>query len=180
MNPLPAPLCDLVPLVQTSRLRIDSLRPECFDAYCEIVCHEDTGRFDDEFPKSLDAADESFQESMEREPFSSEGWNEYGVFTEQGDLVGVVSHCERLCEDGLVRSRMGYHFHPDRQGKGYATEAVRALLTTLFEQGSHEVECVVHPLNERSIALLCRLDFRQVSFDPRANEELYAASAKLL
>ena len=162
-------------LLQTARLRIETLRAELFPDYCAIVCNSDTGLYDEEFPKSLEDAYSAFLESIERDPFSSDGWNEYGVFRDSGELVGLLSHCEFGNEFEVTHMRMGYHFNPDFRGQGYATEAVAALIDALFEQGSPRIECIVHPDNRPSLALLERLNFRCTTFNADCNELLYVA-----
>lgn len=168
-----SPVVESSLVVRTSRLFIAALQSSHFAEYCEIVCHESTGRFDEEFPKSQDQAKESFEESLERGPFTTDSWNEYGVFDPAGNLVGLLSHLDTICESGELQSRMGYHFHPAFQGRGYATEAVGGLLEALFGQGIRSVECVVHPANEPSVALLKRCGFALFGFDPAQNELIY-------
>lgn len=179
MNPDPLPtgnvsVLELIPIARTERLRIEPLCEDRFEEYCAIVCHPDTGLFDEEFPKDQAMARDSFEESIAREPFTPDCWNEYGVFNEDGELIGLLSHRDELFDNGLFRSRVGYHFHPDKQGKGFATESVRALLDSLNEQGVREVECLVHPDNARSIALLDRLCFERGEYNVDADELSYS------
>lgn len=177
MNPDPSsifstPVLDSAVLVRTERLRIGVLQSELLASYCEIVCDPSTGLYDEEFPKSSEEALQSLQESVATEPFTVEEWNEYGVFAES-TLVGVISHRDFPADDGRMRSRVGYHFNAGFQGRGFATEAVRGLVQTLCENGINEIECVVHPDNIPSLALLRRLGFAQVGFDADANEVVF-------
>ena len=177
MNPDPSTpssytVLDPAALVQTERLRIGVLQSELFASYCEIVCDPNTGLYDEEFPKSKEEALQSLQESISTEPFSTEEWNEYGVYSDT-ELVGVISHRESTGSDGRLHSHMGYHFHAGFQGRGFATEAVRGLLSILSEQGICDVECVVHPENTPSLALLKRIGFAQAGFDASANEIVF-------
>ena len=51
---------------------------------------------------------------------------------------------------------------PEHQGRGYATEAVRLLLTYLFsERGKHRIAAYCDPRNAASAALLERLGMRR-------------------
>ena len=52
-------------------------------------------------------------------------------------------------------------FHPDHWGHGYATEACRALLDAVLEDGAHRVVAHCNPANVRSWALLERLGMRR-------------------
>ena len=59
---------------------------------------------------------------------------EYGIYV-HGRLIGFINDCG--IEDDSIE--IGYAIHPDEQGKGYATEAVRAVLRELREMGFKKV-----------------------------------------
>ncbi len=60
------------------------------------------------------------------------GWIQLTVETLDGaHLVGDIGLCPRADEPGVVM--IGYTIDPDYQGMGYATEAVRAMVTYVFE-----------------------------------------------
>ncbi len=79
-----------------------------------------------------------------------------------GDLVGnLYFHAEPPFDQG--RYELGYVFHPDRWGHGYATEAVSALLATAFGQwGVRLVTAHCDPENTASWRLLERVGFTRV------------------
>ncbi len=52
---------------------------------------------------------------------------------------------------------VGWHFHPDSWGQGYATEAARGALDHGFAHGLREIFAVVRPDNEPSLAVCRRL-----------------------
>ena len=54
---------------------------------------------------------------------------------------------------------VAYVFGPAAWGAGYATEAMRWLIDVLRSVGASELWAAVHPLNDRSIRLLERLEF---------------------
>nr|WP_300147647.1 GNAT family N-acetyltransferase [Propionicimonas sp.] len=57
---------------------------------------------------------------------------------------------------------LGYVFHPDHWGRGYATEAAAGLVSWCFEhQGAHRVEARCDPVNAASWRLLERLGCRR-------------------
>jgi RimJ/RimL family protein N-acetyltransferase len=56
---------------------------------------------------------------------------------------------------GVGEVEVGWHLHPDSWGRGYATEAARAVVGRAFDDGLLEVFAVVRPGNERSLAV-CR------------------------
>ena len=59
---------------------------------------------------------------------------EYGIYLD-GKIIGFVNDCG--IED--VEIEIGFVIHPDYQGHGYATEAVRAIICELREMGFHKV-----------------------------------------
>jgi RimJ/RimL family protein N-acetyltransferase len=76
-----------------------------------------------------------------------------------GVLAGDVGI--HFLEDG-DGAEIGYTLSPGFQGKGYAQEAVKAVLEYLFSVlGKHRVTASVDPENGRSIALLKKLGMRQ-------------------
>ncbi|MCC8153373.1 MAG: GNAT family N-acetyltransferase [Tannerellaceae bacterium] len=61
-----------------------------------------------------------------------------------------------------MQAEIGYTLHPDFQGKGYATEAVNAMMEYLFiVLKKHRIIASVDPRNTASIRLLERLSFRK-------------------
>jgi RimJ/RimL family protein N-acetyltransferase len=52
---------------------------------------------------------------------------------------------------------VGWHLHPDSWGRGYATEAGRAMLARAFDGGAPRVHAVVRPGNLRSMSVCRRL-----------------------
>lgn len=59
--------------------------------------------------------------------------------------------------DGVGEVEVGWHLHPDSWGRGYATEAARAVIDRAFGLGLPEVYAVVRPGNEPSMAVCRRL-----------------------
>jgi RimJ/RimL family protein N-acetyltransferase len=72
-----------------------------------------------------------------------------------GDLV-LFWH-----SDSDRHAEVGYVLHPDQEGHGYATEAVRALVGLAFDHaGAHRVSARLDERNTASVRLLERLGFR--------------------
>ena len=62
---------------------------------------------------------------------------------------------------------MGWHFHPDHWGHGYATESAQLLLDQAWAVGLDEVWAVVHHGNDRSVAVTERLGMEPMGVTDR-------------
>ncbi len=97
-------------------------------------------------PRRLEADDDAVSFAVERR--------------EDGLLLGDVTIWLRSAEHRQVE--VGYVFHPDCGGHGYATEATRALVDFAFaELGAHRVFARTDARNASSAALLRRLGMRE-------------------
>jgi RimJ/RimL family protein N-acetyltransferase len=76
-----------------------------------------------------------------------------------GRVVGMAILVPIPASEGSERDdlEVGWHFHPDAWGHGYATEAATALLERAFAAGIEEVFAVTDPANVRSQAVCRRL-----------------------
>lgn len=59
--------------------------------------------------------------------------------------------------DTATDVEVGWHLHPRAWGRGYATEAARAVLAHAFGRGLDRVVAVTHPANRASQAVCTRL-----------------------
>ena len=77
---------------------------------------------------------------------------------ECGKLIGNIY----LSKQGFETWELGYVFNKHYQGRGYATEAARALIDDAFRnQSARRIVAMCNPLNEPSWKLLERLAFRR-------------------
>jgi RimJ/RimL family protein N-acetyltransferase len=73
-----------------------------------------------------------------------------------GDALLVLVSAEHR------QGEIGYVFHPDHHGRGYATESAELLLRLAFEEFAlHRVIARLEPRNEPSVRLLERLGMRR-------------------
>lgn len=76
------------------------------------------------------------------------------------DLIGTIGYY-RLKKEHF-RGEVGYMLHPDQWGRGYAGEALDAVVEHGFRSiGFHSIEAVTDPANTASNALLARHGFVQ-------------------
>ncbi len=96
----------------------------------------------------------------------------WGVFDAAGSLAGVaiLTRWAPLHR----RADLGYYLGSAYWGRGYATEAGRALLAFAFDRlGVHRVEAEVVPGNAASARVLVRLGFRR---EARLKERLWGSA----
>ena len=82
--------------------------------------------------------------------------------------------------DPAGETEIGWHFHPDFWGRGYAAEAASTVLQHGFAQGLQRVVAVTHPLNLRSQRVCGRIGMRHLGVSTRYYDtacELFAACA---
>jgi RimJ/RimL family protein N-acetyltransferase len=97
----------------------------------------------------------------------------YGIWAVEVRDTGVVAGTVLLLRlpnsDGSPPSEVevGWHFHPDSWGQGYATEAARGALRRGFDAGLPRVYAVVHAGNERSVAVTRRLGMSPLGLTDR-------------
>ena len=148
--------------IRTERLILR--RPELSDAeaYFERRNLAEVARYQDwELPYTREQAETSVAQAAAMDgPVDGEGWT-----------ITVVDATapDRILGDLYVELRwggrsafIGFTFHPDHWGKGYATEGSQALIHHLFtELGVSRIEASLHPDNPASARVLeaCGLAF---------------------
>ncbi|MFJ9681921.1 GNAT family N-acetyltransferase [Streptomyces sp. NPDC101194] len=145
-------------LIETSRLVLRRFRAAdaaCLAAYRsdpEVARHQSWTA-----PVSLEAAQELARTFAHGSP-DQPGWFQYAIeLKTDGRLVGDAG--VRL-HDNIMQAELGITLDSKEQGHGYATEAVHAILTDLFEtRGLHRVSADCDARNARSAALLQRVGF---------------------
>ncbi|MEW1909035.1 GNAT family N-acetyltransferase [Kitasatospora sp. NPDC085895] len=83
----------------------------------------------------------------------------FGVWAVERADTGMVAGSVLLVPlpDGDGEVEVGWHFHPDSWGNGFATEAARAAVAKGFADGLPEIRAVVRPGNAPSAAVCRRL-----------------------
>ncbi|WEN16769.1 GNAT family protein [Rhodanobacter sp. AS-Z3] len=142
----------------TARLKIDALRSA--DAAGLFACRAEpsVALYQGWCPADLAAA----REFIEEQPQSpSSGWFQRAIrLRENGTLIGDLGVC--LPEDPQDSVEFGVSLAPAYQGRGYSSEAVRALFAFVFDElGRHRIHASVDPRNLASMAMLQALGMRQ-------------------
>lgn len=145
--------------VRTSRLVLRPLAPQDLDDHLALCGDPDVVRFLYEDVMDRDAAMRNLARRLPPGPPADGQWTNLAVVAD-GAFVGevglrLVSRAHRQCEIGYVLDRAW-------QGRGYATEAARALLALAFTHlAAHRVVARADARNAASIAVMERLGMQR-------------------
>ena len=143
--------------IDTQRLTIRRLRYEDADAYLDIFTDQQTCD-DDGGYEAFTGRDEKF-ERLIRE-FSEDPTRYVITLRETGRLIGVIHLMPPLTMRAVPSIEIGYCIHRDDRRRGYAFEAVTALLDVLHgELGFKLVLAGAFAFNQPSQRLLEKLGF---------------------
>jgi RimJ/RimL family protein N-acetyltransferase len=142
--------------IETARLVLRRFRPEDRATFLAYRRHPDVARYQSwDTDYSDDAADSFFAEMTSAAVWRPGSWFQIAI-ERDGAHIGDVAFWPD--PDGS-QVEIGYSLHPDHQGRGYASEAVVALLRALRDQGVESVVAGCDVDNASSARLLERLGF---------------------
>jgi ribosomal-protein-alanine N-acetyltransferase len=157
------------PTLTTERLVLRELREEDLEAGFRMFSNPEVMRY---IGKPLHKSIEEAREFLERNrsQFALRDGVRWAI-TRRGDdtMIGTCGHWRLMKEHH--RAEIGYDLDAQYWGKGYMTEALRAILHFGFvEMELHSAEAQIDPDNQRSRNVLLRLGFR---CDGRIRENFY-------
>ena len=126
--------------LRTARLALRPYAPDDLDALHDIQSRPEVTRYLLFDARNRDQARKSLAEKIQATGPDGEGGSLTlaVVLPETGDLIGEALLFFRSREHAL--GEIGYMFHPDHAGHGYATEAARVMLRLGFEEyGLHRI-----------------------------------------
>lgn len=134
--------------VETERLRLRAHRLDDVESLLSYYSDPEVARYIPWEPWSRADAEEHVQRRVLRT----------GIDTPDAVLSLVVERDRRVigdvvlwpADETLARAEMGWAFHPDFGGQGYATEAVHALIGVAF--GAYGMRRVIAQLDSRNAA----------------------------
>jgi RimJ/RimL family protein N-acetyltransferase len=146
----------MIPL-STQRLLLRRFRPGDEVALAAYRSDPEIARFQSwSVPVSVQTARSLVDESAGADP-RQPGWFQYGI-EHKKELIGDVG--VNMHENGM-HAEIGFTLAAAYQGRGFGTEAVRAVVDHLFtERGLHRVSAECDARNLRSARLLARVGFR--------------------
>ncbi len=157
-----AAMLSITEKITTERLQLRPFTTEDLNGLAAIQALPEVARFLYWEPRTRAEVEPALMEMIARTEISEEG-ESIALAVEPrggGPLLGEVTVALRSRENRQVE--IGFTFHPDAGGQGYATEAAREMLRLGFgELGAHRVFGRTDARNERSEALMLRLGMRQ-------------------
>jgi len=148
--------------IETERLRLRPFTRGDVDAVYAYRSREDVTRYLYDAPMTREACAEVVQARVGQYAWTDEADKIFLAVERRSDdaMLGEVSLILRSSTSR--QAEVGYIFHPDHHGRGYATEAVRMLLEMAFDRaGVHRAYARCSALNSGSRRVMERLGMRQ-------------------
>jgi RimJ/RimL family protein N-acetyltransferase len=145
------------PLV-TERLVLRPYEERDFDGLHRLQSDEEVVRWLYNEPRTPDETRKLFAIKLAGSELQAEGKWLSAVVEAEGEYVGDVG-LHWLSEEHKT-AEIGFMFDPRHQGKGYATEAARAMLGWAFDAGFHRVVGRAEARNAASARVLEKLGLR--------------------
>lgn len=156
----PDPFPDALPVLDTERLRLRPVRRTDADHVLEVFGDDAAMRYWSHEPLAdLDAAHDYIDRMMSG--FAARTLFQWVIAERESDaMVGTVTLYQWDRQNR--RAEVGFMLGRAHWGRGFAQEAVRAVLRFAFDRMDlHRVEADTHPDNAASLRLLERLGFRR-------------------
>ncbi|WP_446039247.1 GNAT family N-acetyltransferase [Streptomyces sp. SID1121] len=151
-------------LLETPRLRLRRFQADDAPAFSAYQSDPDVARYQSWTPPVPVAEAALLVKQFAAADPARPGWFQYAIeLKADGCLIGDVGV---NLHENLMQADLGFTFAADRQGRGYATEAVRAVLDDLFARGLRRVSAECDVRNIRSARLLERVGFQREGLRP--------------
>lgn len=149
--------------IRTERLTLRLMTPGDSDAVFAYQSREDVCRYLLFSPRSREQVAQKVAEYSVATTLAKDGDFLQLALDLDGRLIGDSYFTISSVENG--KGEIGWTMHPDFAGKGYASEAARAVLSLAFDTlDLHRVFAELDPRNDASIALCKRLGMREEAY----------------
>jgi len=147
--------------IGTERLLLRAFTTGDLDALHAMFGRDDVSRYLNWEPMDREAAAALVERRLKQFRIEHEG-DGIVLVVEEGDGGGFVGEVLlRFTNEVSRQGEVGWSVHPDAQGKGYATEAARAMLRLGFEElRLHRIAAECDPRNTASIKIMEKLGMR--------------------
>lgn len=168
--------------IETARLTLRALRDDDLDAMLSYRSLESVARYQYWEPHTREMMREALADMLA--DADAEPRDAYVAAVARRDTGAMIGDVVLMIRDRAARQgEIGFTFHPDHGGHGFATEAASAMMAFGFEAlGLHRVSGRCDALNAPSFRLMERLGMRREAhfrehaiFKGRWDEELHYA-----
>jgi RimJ/RimL family protein N-acetyltransferase len=148
--------------IATARLLLRPYAEADFPALCDLFARPEVMRYFSGGPRSHESVRELLDERIGNVALEREGDYLSLVATSKDDPDTAIGNVMlRWASEQHRSAEVGYNLHPDHWGRGYATEATRALIDLGFrEVGLHRIFGTLDARNTASHRVLTRLGMR--------------------
>jgi RimJ/RimL family protein N-acetyltransferase len=154
-----------VELLRTERLLLRNWEEPDLPAFFDLYSREDVIRWLGRHPRRALATAQEARERMQRWHDAERGlgpplglWAIVPIAFSGRQPVGTIPLLPLADDDGPTGlTEVGWHLHPDHQGRGLATEAAQAILVVAAEAGIEQVLAMTDLDNIPSQAVAARL-----------------------
>lgn len=147
--------------VYTERLIMRPFQPDDLPSYADYHRRDDVYRFLYTSPPAPDALEAQFAGLLSAS-FSEDGDTLRLAVVHRQDAMLLGEVLLKIASKDALQLEVGYIFNPSFSGKGYATEAVRAVMDIGFDQvGCHRIFARLDTLNHGSVGIVERLKMRR-------------------
>jgi RimJ/RimL family protein N-acetyltransferase len=149
---------DILP-IQTTRLELRRFTPEDIESFYAYRSDPVLARYQEWEPMSYEQARSFLVGQADQELGAAGQWLQVAVTVRRtGELIGDLGVCVIDESEGVVE--IGFTVAQSAQGRGYATEAVSAMVDGLLRQATvRSIVAVTDERNTASVALLRRVGF---------------------
>ncbi len=160
-DPAPQLIGTDFPELSSERLRLRPVTPDDLDPIHGYLSRPDVCRFLLHEPRSREKVAEGLARSARRQTLGADGDGVRLAVVRRDDDLLLGEVILMIKSAAMAGAEIGWIFHPDHGGRGYATEAARTLLDFAFGPlNAHRVIAELHPDNDASIRLCRRLGMR--------------------
>lgn len=146
------------PILETERLILRLVEDTDVDHLYEILSDAEVAKFDYFYPLTSKEQALKFIERYKNEVEENEEITWGIVLKETNKLIGTC--CLGSFDDGARRGEIGYDIAQAEWGKGYATEALEAVIDYGFgTMNLNRIEATITPGNDASVKVLNKLNF---------------------
>ncbi|SMF87098.1 ribosomal-protein-alanine N-acetyltransferase [Paenibacillus uliginis N3/975] len=148
------------PILETERLILRLVEDRDAEQLYEILSDAEVAKFDYFYPVTSKEQVLKFIERYKKEIEENEEITWGIILKETNKLIGTC--CLGSFDEGARRGELGYDIAQVKWGKGYATEALEAVIDYGFDiMNLNRIEATITPGNDASVKVLSKLNFIQ-------------------